>query len=99
MNEKFSASSLKNPFFPDTVEFSEKGITFKIRKAVSSRENFVFYNDIAGVEIDAGMFWATIRIKAKAREEDIIITNFNKGDAKQVKQLILERAHEEPLRS
>jgi hypothetical protein len=99
MNEKFRASSIKNPFFPDTVEFSEKGITFKIRKAVSSRENFVFYNDIAGVEIDSGIFWATIRIKAKAREEDIIITNFSKGDAKKVKQLILDRAHEEPLRS
>ena len=98
MNEKFSASSLKNPLFPDTVEFSEKGITFKIRKAVSSKENFVFYNDIAGVEIEAGVFWATIRIKAKAREEDIVISNFNKSDAKKVKQLILDRAHEEPQR-
>lgn len=85
--------------FPDTVEFSKKRVTFKVRKAVSSRENFVFYNDIAGVEIDAGIFWATISIKAKAREEDIIITNFNKGDAKKVKELILNRAHEEPLRS
>lgn len=92
MNEKFAASTLKNPLFPDTVEFSEKGVTFKIRKAITATENFVFYDDIAGVEIDFGVLFATIRIKARAREQDIVINNFSKGDAKKIKQLILERA-------
>lgn len=93
MNEKFTASSLKNPLFPDTVTFNDKGVTFKVRKAVTSSENFVFYNDIAGIEIDNGIFFSTIRIKAKARDQEIIISNFAKRDAKRIKELILERAH------
>lgn len=92
MNEKFSASTLKNPLFPDTVEFSEKGVTFKVRKAISATENFVFYDDIAGVEIESGVLFSSIRIKARAREQDIIISNFSKKDAKRIKELILERA-------
>jgi hypothetical protein len=92
MNERFSASTLKNPLMPDEVIFSEKGVTFKARKVFSSSENFVFYNDIAGVEIESGIFFSTIRIKARAREEEIVIENFTKGDARKVKELILERA-------
>ncbi len=93
MNEKFTASALANPLFPDTVTFSEKGVSFKIRKAITSTENFVFYNDIAGVEITNGLVFSTISIKARAREEEIIIKNFSKGDAKKIKELILERAY------
>ncbi|MBA4848879.1 PH domain-containing protein [Emticicia sp. BO119] len=92
MNERFSASTLKNPVMPDEVIFSEKGVTFRARKIFSSSENFVFYNDIAGVEIDSGIFFSTIRIKARAREHEIVIKNFTKGDARKVKELILERA-------
>jgi len=92
MNERFSASTLKNPLMPDEVIFSEKGVTFKERKVLSSTENFVFYNDIAGVEIDSGIFFSTIRIKARAREQEIVIENFAKADARKVKELILERA-------
>ncbi|AFK05401.1 hypothetical protein Emtol_4278 [Emticicia oligotrophica DSM 17448] len=92
MNERFSASTLKNPLMPDEVIFSEKGVTFKERKVLSSTENFVFYNDIAGVEIDSGMFFSTIRIKARAREQEIVIENFAKSDARKIKELILERA-------
>ncbi len=92
MNERFSASTLKNPLMPDEVIFGEKGVTFKERKVFRSSENFVFYNDIAGVEIDAGMFFATIRIKARAREHEIIIRNFAKSDARKIKELILDRA-------
>ncbi|MER0438220.1 hypothetical protein [Emticicia sp. W12TSBA100-4] len=92
MNERFSASTLKNPLLPDEVIFSEKGVTFKERKVFSSTENFVFYNDIAGVEIDSGIFFSTIRIKARAREQEILIRNFAKTDARKVKELILERA-------
>ena len=93
MNEKFSASTLKNPLFPDTVTFNEKGVTFKIRKALTSSESFVFYNDIAGVEIDNGILFSTIRIKARARDQEIVISNFAKRDAKRIKELILERAN------
>ena len=92
MNERFSASTLKNPLMPDEVIFSDKGVTFKARKVFSSSEQFVFYNDIAGVEIESGIFFATISIKARAREEAIVIENFTKGDARKVKELILERA-------
>lgn len=92
MNEKFSASTFKNPLFPDQVVFSEKGVSFKIRKALSSTDNFVFYDDIAGVEIESGIIWATIRIKARAREHEIIINNFAKRDAQRIKELILERS-------
>ena len=72
--------------------FSEKGVTFKERKIFRSTENFVFYDDIAGVEIDSGIFFSTIRIKARAREQEILIQNFVKSDAKKIKALILERA-------
>ncbi len=92
MNERFSASTLKNPILPDKVIFSEKGVTFKERKIFRSTENFVFYDDIAGVEIDSGIFFSTIRIKARAREQEILIQNFVKGDARKIKALILERA-------
>ena len=92
MNERFAASTLKNPLLPDEVIFSEKGVTFKERKIFRSSENFVFYNDIAGVEIDSGIFFSTIRIKARAREQEILIQNFAKADARKIKELILERA-------
>jgi hypothetical protein len=67
MNEKYSASGLMNPFFPDEVTFGEKGVTFKVRK-----------------------LFATIRIIPRMRPE-IIINNFTKGDAKKVKELILQK--------
>lgn len=92
MNERFSASTIKNPIMPDEVIFSEKGVTFKARKIFSSSEQFVFYSDIAGVEIESGIFFSTISIKARAREEAIVIENFTKSDARKVKELILERA-------
>ncbi len=79
-----------NPFFPDEVTFGEKGVTFKVRKLFRSNDNFVFYSDISGVEIDSGMFFSTIRIIPRMRPE-IIINNFTKGDAKKVKELILAK--------
>ncbi|MBO9614229.1 hypothetical protein J2Y45_004729 [Dyadobacter sp. BE34] len=90
MNERFSASGLMNPFFPDEITFGEKGVTFKVRKLFRSNDNFVFYSDISGVEIDSGMFFSTIRIIPRMRPE-IIINNFTKGDAKKVKELILAK--------
>ncbi|OJV18306.1 MAG: hypothetical protein BGO21_22350 [Dyadobacter sp. 50-39] len=90
MNERFSASGLMNPFFPDEVSFGEKGVTFKVRKLFKSNDNFVFYSDISGVEIESGVFFSTIRIIPRMRPE-IIINNFTKGDAKKVKELILEK--------
>lgn len=90
MNERFSASGLMNPFFPDEISFGEKGVTFKVRKLFKSNDNFVFYSDISGVELDSGMFFSTIRIIPRMRPE-IIINNFTKGDAKKVKELILEK--------
>lgn len=90
MNERYSASGLMNPFFPDEITFGEKGVTFKVRKLFRSNDNFVFYSDISGVEIDSGMFFSTIRIIPRMRPE-IIINNFTKGDAKKVKDLILQK--------
>ncbi|GAB3170434.1 hypothetical protein [Telluribacter humicola] len=89
MNERFKASSLKNPMFPDEVIFGEKGVTFKVRKMFSSTDNFVFYNDISGVELETGVMFATIRIIPRMRPE-IIMNNFSKADAKRVKELILQ---------
>ena len=90
MNEQFSASGLMNPLFPDRVTFGDKGVTFKVSKLFRSTDNFVFYSDISGVEVDSGMFFSTIRVIPRMRPE-IIITNFTKGDAKKVKELILEK--------
>ncbi|MCF0071400.1 hypothetical protein LZD49_13040 [Dyadobacter sp. CY261] len=90
MNERFSASGLMNPFFPDEITFGEKGVTFKVRKLFKSNDNFVFYSDISGVEIDSSIFFSTIRIIPRMRPE-IIINNFTKGDAKKVKELILSK--------
>ncbi|TDE11611.1 hypothetical protein [Dyadobacter psychrotolerans] len=90
MNEKYSASGMMNPFFPDEVTFGEKGVTFKVRKLFKSNDNFVFYTDISGVEIESGVLFSTIRVIPRMRPE-IIINNFTKGDAKKVKELILEK--------
>ncbi|MPR34978.1 hypothetical protein [Salmonirosea aquatica] len=90
MNQRFKASGLMNPMFPDEITFGEKGVTFKVRKALKSTDNFVFYNDISGVEIDSGVFFATIRIIPRMRAE-IIMNNFTKGDARKVKELLLEK--------
>lgn len=90
MNERFKASGLMNPMFPDEVSFGEKGVTFTVKKLFRSNDNFVFYSDISGVEIDSGIFFSTIRVIPRMRPE-IIINNFSKGDAKRVKQLILDK--------
>ncbi len=91
MTEKFTASMLKNPLFPDKVEFSDKGVSFKIQKALRSSENFVFYSDISGVELDEGVMFTTIHVLPRQREK-ITIKNFSKRDARRVKELILEKA-------
>lgn len=90
MNEKFYSSSFKDPITRDEVELSDKGITFRVRKLIGGTDNFVFYSDISGVEIDNKLFFATIRVLPRARPE-IVITNFSKGDARRIKELILER--------
>jgi hypothetical protein len=90
MNERFRASGLMNPIFPDEVTFGEKGVTFTVRKLFRSTDNFVFYSDISGVEIENSIFFSTIRVIPRMRPE-IIINNFSKGDAKKVKELILRQ--------
>jgi hypothetical protein len=90
MNEKFVSSQFKDPFSPDEVIFSEKGVTFKVNKIIGGTESFVFYGDISGVEIDNGLLFSTIRVIPRARKE-IIIENFTKSDAQEIKRLILER--------
>lgn len=88
-NERFRSSSFKDPIRHDEVVFDDKGVTFRIRKLIGGTDNFVFYSDISGVEIDNGLFFATIRIIPRARPE-IVIQNFTKGDARRVKELILQ---------
>jgi hypothetical protein len=90
MNEVFTASRLKDALSPDEVVFNEKGVSFKVNKVIGGTDNFVFYKDISGVEIDNGLFFSTIRVIPRARPE-IVIEGFTKGDAKSIKQLILER--------
>ncbi|SEJ18228.1 hypothetical protein SAMN04487995_3648 [Dyadobacter koreensis] len=90
MNDRFKASGLMNPMFPDEVSFGEKGVTFTVKKLFRSTDNFVFYSDISGVEIENSMFFSTIRVIPRMRPE-IIINNFSKADAKKVKELILSK--------
>lgn len=88
MNERFSSSTFKDPIRQDVIEFNDKGVSFKVKKLIGGTDNFVFYSDISGVEIDNGLFFATIRVIPRARPE-IIINNFTKSDARRVKELIL----------
>ena len=90
MAEKFYSSSFKDPINRDEVEFNDKGVTFRVRKLIGGTDNFVFYSDISGVEIDNSLFFSTVRVIPRARPE-IIIKNFTKGDARRIKELILER--------
>lgn len=90
MNEVFKASRVKDVFTPDEVIMGEKGVTFKINRIIGGSESFVFYQDISGVEIDNGLLFSTIRVLPRARQE-IVIENFTKGDAQEIKRLILER--------
>ncbi|MFD2573451.1 hypothetical protein ACFSUS_22620 [Spirosoma soli] len=87
-NERFSSSSFKDPIRQDVIEFNDKGVTFREKKLIGGTDNFVFYSDISGVEIDNGLFFSTIRIIPRARPE-IVLKNFTKGDARRVKELIL----------
>ena len=87
MNEKFHSSSFKDPINRDEVEFTDKGVTFRVRKLIGGTDNFVFYSDISGVEIDNGVFFATVRVIPRARPE-IVISNFTKGDARRIKDAI-----------
>lgn len=87
---KFKASALMNPFFPDSITFGEKGVTFTVKKFLRSNDSFVFYSDISGVEIDNGVFFSTVRVMPRMRPE-IVIENFGKRDALRVKELILEK--------
>jgi hypothetical protein len=91
MNEVFTSSRLKDAISPDQVIFGEKGVTFKINKLFGGTENFVFYEDISGIEVESGLLFATIKVIPRARQE-ITIENFSKGDAQKIKQLLLERA-------
>ncbi|MFN8353455.1 MAG: PH domain-containing protein [Spirosomataceae bacterium] len=91
MNEVFYSSRVKDPLIQDEVHLTDKGVNFKIKKLFGGTENFVFYQDIAGVELDKGLFFASIRLKARAREHEILIENFSRSDAERIKQLILER--------
>jgi hypothetical protein len=90
MNEIFTASRIKDMLTPDEVIMGDKGVTFKINKVFGGSESFVFYQDISGVEIDNGLIFSTIRIIPRARHE-IVIENFTKADAQEIKRLILER--------
>ena len=49
----------------------------------------MFYSDISGVEIDNGLFFATVRVIPRARPQ-IVLDNFTKGDARRIKELILQ---------
>ena len=90
MNEVFTASRLTDLLTPDQVVFNEKGVSFRTKRIIGGSESFVFYSDISGVEIDRGVFFATIRILPRARPE-IVIKGFTKGDASRIKDLILQR--------
>ncbi|GAB3326886.1 hypothetical protein GCM10027299_26600 [Larkinella ripae] len=90
MAEVFKSSGFKDPINRDVVEFNDKGVTFRVNKLIGGTDNFVFYGDISGVEIDNGLFFSTIRIIPRARPE-IVIKNFTRGDARQIKELILAR--------
>jgi hypothetical protein len=90
MNEIFTASRIKDVLTPDEVILGDKGVTFKVNKIFGGSESFVFYQDISGVEIDNGLIFSTIRVIPRARHE-IVIENFTKGDAQEIKRLILER--------
>ena len=89
MNQKYYSSSFKDPINRDEVEFTDKGVTFRVRKLIGGTDNFVFYSDISGVEIDNGVLFATVRVIPRARPE-IVISNFTKGDARRIKELILQ---------
>ncbi|MGV3561128.1 hypothetical protein [Larkinella arboricola] len=90
MAEVFKSSGFKDPINRDVVEFNDKGVSFRVNRLIGGTDNFVFYSDISGVEIDNGMFFSTIRIIPRARPE-IIIKNFTRGDARRIKELILAR--------
>jgi len=90
MNEVFTASRLTDLLTPDQVVFNEKGVSLRTKRLLSGSDSFVFYSDISGVELDNGIFFSTIRIIPRARPE-IVIKGFTRGDARRIKDLILER--------
>jgi hypothetical protein len=88
-NERFSSSSFKDPIKRDEIEFNDKGVTFREKRLIGGTDNFVFFSDISGVEIDNGLFFSTIHVIPRARPE-IVLNNFTKGDARRIKELILQ---------
>ena len=88
-NERFSSSSFKDPIKRDEIEFNDKGVTFREKRLIGGTDNFVFFSDISGVEIDNGLFFSTIHVIPRARPE-IVLNNFTKSDARRIKELILQ---------
>ena len=72
-NEKFRSSSFKDPITRDEVEFSDKGVTFRVRKLIGGTDNFVFYSDISGVEIDNGVMQVFERRQAVQQHRGILM--------------------------
>ncbi len=90
MNEVFTASRLTDLLTPDQVAFNEKGVSLRTKRILGGSDSFVFFTDISGVEIDNGIFFSTIRIIPRARPE-MIIKGFTRGDARRIKEIILDR--------
>ena len=88
--ERFYASRLGDPITPDEVIMNEKGVTFLVKNIFSHQDSFVFYEDISGVEIESGIILSNIRIMMRARPP-MTIENFSNDDARQIKELILQR--------
>ena len=89
----FKASRFKDPFTPDKVTFTEKGVSFRIWSLFEFNDKFIFYSDISTVEVVSGLFFATIIIKPKNKdtEQDITISNFTRKDAQDIQDFIKGR--------
>jgi len=95
--EQVFKGSLLGDWTPDEIILDDDGVGLKIRSLIKAHEDYVFYKDIASVEVDSRLFLATIRIKPRARPE-LVIDNFSKNDAVNIRKIILERVKQKQRR-
>lgn len=88
MEHTFNSTRLLSPIFPDAIKMHEKGISVIIRKLFSSDETFIFFSDVSGIEVKKGVFFADILIRPRM-QEPILVKNFGKKDADEIKELLL----------
>ena len=92
MSEVFQASrwTKGNFLFPTLFEITGEAVVRRKRSWFSSSEETIHLSRVASVGIEAGVFFADVRIESTGGGEDLVSHGHWKGDARRIRDLIQE---------